>query len=374
MASVSLLMAVYAGDKPEWFQLAIQSAVFDQTRPVDQMVLVIDGPLSPEFDEVIDRVKRLKNSIVVHLQVNSGLAAALNEGLKYCSSEYVARFDSDDICHPKRIELQMAYLECNKNIDVLGAQIREFDDNMKNCIGLRKVPLDHESIKSFSKKRSPVNHMTVIYKKSVVNDVGGYPKLHGREDYGLWIKLLGDGYKFANLPDILVDSRGGLPMLKRRGGRRHTIPEWNLHKYKILNNVYLKHFSFFILISRIIVVLLPVSIRGLCYKFVRFRRFGDPVGSAKAAVLPREDDGGERVAGQLLKTPFHVRGRKVGRGGVVSPERGKQSYFQDQDRPVRYLGREIFLKDEPQRVAPILQGSVGGEDPSGNAPTDAGRG
>ena len=95
---------------------------------------------------------------------------------------------------------------------------------MKYCFGLRMVPCDHESIKEFSKKRSPVNHMTIIYKKSAVNDVGGYPPgyhWHSREDYGLWIKLLGDGYNFANLPDVLVDSRGGLPLLKRRGGKTH---------------------------------------------------------------------------------------------------------------------------------------------------------
>ncbi len=264
-------MAVYSGDKPEWFRAAIQSAVFEQTRPIDQVVLVIDGPVSREYEEVIEKIKHLDNSTVIKLRVNSGLAAALNEGLKHCSSEYVARFDSDDICHPRRIELQMAYLERVQNVDVLGTQIREFDENMKYCFGLRMVPFDHESIKNFSKKRSPVNHMTVIYKKSVVKNVGGYPRLHGREDYGLWIKLLGDGYNFSNLPDVLVDSRGGLPMLKRRGGQRHIKPEWNLHKYKIANNVYLKHFSYFILISRIIVALLPVSLRGLCYRFVRFR-------------------------------------------------------------------------------------------------------
>lgn len=280
-------MAVYAGDKPEWFRAAIQSAVFEQTRSFDQLVLVIDGPVSREYGELIDKIKCLDNSTVIQLRVNSGLAAALNEGLKHCSSEYVARFDSDDICHPRRIELQMAYLERFQNVDVLGTQIREFDENMKYCFGLRMVPCDHESIKNFSKKRSPVNHMTAIYKKSAVNDVGGYPKIHGREDYGLWIKLLGDGYNFANLPDVLVDSRGGLPMLKRRGGQRHVIPEWNLHKYKILNNVYLKHFSYFILISRITVALLPVSLRGLCYRLVRFRRIGQPAGFPETSVLPQ---------------------------------------------------------------------------------------
>lgn len=349
-------MAVYAGDKPEWFHAAIQSAVFEQTRPVDQVVLVIDGPLSPEFDEVIGRIKSLKNSIVVQLQVHSGLAAALNEGLKHCSSEYVARFDSDDICHPRRIELQMEYLERFQNVDVLGTQIREFDDNMKYSFGLRIVPCDHESIKNFSKKRSPVNHMTVIYKKSVVNNhVGGYPRLHGREDYGLWIKLLGDGYNFANLPDVLVDSRGGLPMLKRRGGRRHIIPEWNLHKYKILNNVYLKHFSYFILISRIIVALLPVNIRGLCYRLVRFRRFGHPVEFAGNAVLPPRASGEERTAIPLLGIPFYVLGRGRPQEKFDSPLRDERRGVQDQERSPDHQGREVSAENEPGRAAPVLE-------------------
>ena len=330
MASVSLLIAVYAGDRPEWFRAAIQSAVFEQTRPVDQVVLVVDGPVSREYEEVIDRIKRLDNSIVIQLRVNSGLAAALNEGLKHCSSEYVARFDSDDICHPRRIELQMEYLERYKNVDILGAQIREFDEKMEYCFGLRMVPCDRESIKDFSKKRSPVNHMTVIYKKSAVNAVGGYPRLHGREDYGLWIKLLGDGYNFANLPDVLVDSRGGLPMLKRRGGQRHIKPEWNLHKYKVSNNVYLKHFSYFILISRIIVALLPVSLRGLCYRLVRFRRNGQPVGFVKTAVLPPGARGGERLAVRVPAIPLHVSGCRPVIERVDLPEQDERGFLQDQ--------------------------------------------
>lgn len=327
---MSLLIAVYAGDKPEWFRAAIQSAVFEQTRPVDQVVLVIDGPVSNEYEKVIDRIKCLDNSTVIRLRVNSGLAAALNEGLKHCSSEYVARFDSDDICHPRRIELQMAYLERVQYVDVLGTQIREFDENMKYCFGLRMVPCDHESIKNFSKKRSPVNHMTVIYKKSAVNDVGGYPRIHGREDYGLWIKLLGDGYNFTNLPDVLVDSRGGLPMLKRRGGKRHIKPEWNLHKYKISNNVYLKYFSYFILFSRISVALLPVSLRCLCYRLVRFRRNGQPVEFAETAVLPKVTRGGEREVVSGLEIPFHVPGRNTAKEGIASPEREERGFFQDQ--------------------------------------------
>lgn len=323
-------MAVYAGDKPEWFRAAIQSAVFEQTRPFDQLVLVIDGPVSLDFEEVIDRIKRLDNTIVIQLRVNLGLAAALNEGLKHCSSEYVARFDSDDICHPRRIELQMAYLERFQNVDVLGTQIREFDENMKYCFGLRMVPCDHESIKNFSKNRSPVNHMTAIYKKSAVNDVGGYPKIHGREDYGLWIKLLGDGYNFANLSDVLVDSRGGLPMLKRRGGKRHVIPEWNLHKYKILNNVYLKHFSHFILISRIIVALMPVSLRGLCYRLVRFRRIGQPAGFPETAVLPQVAHGGERAEVSVVEIPFHVSGSGKAKKVIDLLDRDERGFFQDQ--------------------------------------------
>jgi glycosyltransferase involved in cell wall biosynthesis len=340
-------MAVYAGDKPEWFRTAVQSAVFEQTRPVDQVVLVVDGPVSPEYEEVIDRIRCLENSIVIQLRVNSGLAAALNEGMKHCSSDYVARFDSDDICHPRRIELQMAYLEHVRDVDVLGTQIREFDENMKYCFGLRLVPCDHESIRHFSKKRSPVNHMTVIYKKNAVMDVGGYPKLHGREDYGLWIKLLSNGYIFANLPDVLVNSRGGLPMLKRRGGQRHIIPEWNLHKYKISNNLYLKYYSYFILTSRIIVALLPVSLRGLCYRFVRFRRNGKSARVAETAVIPQIASGVEQAAISDLEIPsFHFSECEATKRGIYPPERDERNHLQDQEGSVHQPGREILAQDE----------------------------
>ena len=119
-------------------------------------------------------------------------------------------------------------------------------------------------------------------------------------------------------------------MLKRRGGLGHIVPEWNLHKYKISNNVYLQHYSYFILISRIVVALLPVSLRGLCYRFVRFRSNGHSVGLSDTAVLPKVACGGERAAVSVLEIPFHGSGCGKTKEGIDPLERDDRSLFQDQ--------------------------------------------
>ena len=73
--------------------------------------------------------------------------------------------------------------------------------------------------------------MTVAYQKSAVINCGGYEDL--QEDYYLWIKLVAQGQKVANLPDILVYARVGNGMVGRRRGLNQAKAEWRLFKLEI---------------------------------------------------------------------------------------------------------------------------------------------
>lgn len=94
----SVLMSVYSKENPAWLKLAIES-IQDQTLPTSDFVLVCDGPLTPELDGVIAEKHCQMGEIlmVVRLEKNVGLGNALNEGIKHCRNELVARMDSDDI-------------------------------------------------------------------------------------------------------------------------------------------------------------------------------------------------------------------------------------------------------------------------------------
>jgi len=266
----SVLMATYREDNPRHLVECLQS-IYDQTQQPNQLVLVKDGILTPELEQVIERwmPKWGSQLTIVSLARNTGLAAALNEGLKHCTYSWIARMDSDDVAEPERFQKQLDYLRSNLSVDVVGSWIEEFNEDLTQSLGFRKVPLEHDEIYSYAKRRNPMNHMTIMFRKESVLSVGGYPQ--SVEDYSLWGHLLLKGYKLANIPEILVKVRTGNQFLKRRGGHNYAIFE-----IKGLN--YLRKIGFLSLwqfivnvLTRSIVRLGPAVLRRGVYKFLRHK-------------------------------------------------------------------------------------------------------
>src|SRR5690606_25263094 len=125
---------------------ALQSLV-SQTLPADEIVLVQDGPITPQLASVIEAYARLLTLRIVALPENCGLARALNEGLRQCAYDWVARMDSDDIALPERFEKQMGYIRKYPDVDVLGALVEERDEAMSSILSMRRVPLTHQEIR-----------------------------------------------------------------------------------------------------------------------------------------------------------------------------------------------------------------------------------
>lgn len=109
----SVLMSVYHKEKPEYLEQAIAS-IQAQTLPTDDFVLVCDGPLNAVLDTVIAKKQQEMGETlnVVRLAKNGGLGNALNEGIKHCKNELVARMDSDDIAYQDRCVLRTSGGKC----------------------------------------------------------------------------------------------------------------------------------------------------------------------------------------------------------------------------------------------------------------------
>ncbi len=225
----SVLMSVYIKETPKFLDRALESLCF-QTKKANEVILVEDGPLTDELYEVIEKWRDKLNIKSIKLEKNIGLGLALQGGLKNCSFDIIARMDSDDICLENRFEDQINYLDNNPNIDIIGGYISEFDKDENIITGLREVPLAYSAVAKFAKKRNAMNHVTVMFKKEAVMKVEGYKSFLGFEDYYLWARMLNMNAKFANIPKILVNVRGGNAMVARRQGLKYAKIEYQLQK------------------------------------------------------------------------------------------------------------------------------------------------
>lgn len=217
----SVLMSVYIKENPLFLRESMESILNQSVLP-NQIVIVKDGPLTNELDASLTEYKQKYNDIIdlVTLDENMGLGNALNQGLKICKYDLVARMDSDDIAVRHRFEKQLEVFYKDMNVSLVGSYIYEFEKSIDNILAIRKVPCLHQEIKRFAKRRNPFNHMTVMFRKEAINQSGNYPSIYGYEDYFLWAKLIMKGNKTCNIPEPLVFARAGTEMYKRRGGLR----------------------------------------------------------------------------------------------------------------------------------------------------------
>lgn len=227
----SVLMAVYKKEQPLFFKEALRS-VFEQSLIPNEVVLVKDGPLTEELEQIIvDFSSKNEQLKVITLEKNQGLGEALRIGLNACSFDLVARMDSDDICKPYRFEKQIAFLKEHKEITIVGSWIEEFSDCKEEIEAIRELPQEDKQLKIFMKWRNPFNHMTVMFRKKDILAVGGYQPFYLLEDYYLWNRLANANYYFANIGESLLWARGGYTMLERRGGWKYVVSESKLLKF-----------------------------------------------------------------------------------------------------------------------------------------------
>lgn len=264
----TVLMSVYYKEKAEYLQLALES-IINQTVKPNKIVLVQDGKLTEELQAVITKYQQNYPDIfkTYALQQNQGLGKALNFGMQKCSNELIARMDTDDIAEPNRFELQIKEFAQDKELTLCGGQIAEFADNLKEITGHRNVPLKHNEILNFAKKRNPFNHMAVMFKKQAVQSVGGYLDMPYFEDYWLWARMLKSGYKAKNIDQVLVKVRAGQDMIARRGGLNYA--RCIIRFEKALHSIGIINFAEMIcyITMRTTLAIIPESLRLFIYRW-----------------------------------------------------------------------------------------------------------
>lgn len=267
------LMSVYARENPTLFENALTSILNQTIRP-DYFLLVKDGMLTDELENTIKMAKdKFEHRGIRFIQLqnkqNLGLGASLNRGLMACPTEFVARFDSDDVNIDLRMEKTMNAFRENPRLVIVGSQIFEFNTDESHPLDVKNVPTSNDDIKRCSVKRNPFNHMSVTFRKSVISKVGGYIDVPLFEDYFLWIRVIHSKYPVLNLDDILVKAHVDGCFTSKRGGFHYLLKEINFQNL-LLKGHYIGIFQYvYNVVVRGSIRILPSKVLRLIYLHLR---------------------------------------------------------------------------------------------------------
>ena len=196
---ISVIMSVYNGEK--YLREAMES-ILNQTSTDFEFIIVNDGSTDNSLEIIRsygdERIKIINN------EENIGLTKSLNKALKVARGEYIARQDADDVSLQNRFEEQVSYLENHPETALLGTNNYFIDENGK-IVG-KRIVLAKPSMKDLFKENY-FNHGSVMVKKEVINQLGGYNELiRDSQDYELWLRIA-KYYDVRNLTQILYKFR-----------------------------------------------------------------------------------------------------------------------------------------------------------------------
>lgn len=272
MLNFSILLSLYYKESSQNLDSCFQSIWTQQTIKPNEIILVVDGQVGSDLTKIINDWQYKLGEVlkIIQLETNVGLGRALNEGLKYCTNDWVFRMDTDDIALPDRFEKQIDFIIKNPSVVLLGGQIIEFEFSVDEPSSNRLVPVGHHEIVKFSRFRCPFNHMTVAFRKEIVVKEGAYQHHLFMEDYNLWLRLIAAGHSVANLNDVLVFARVGNGMHARRKGLEYIKSEKQLLDLKKQLKIQNSLMANLLFLFRASLRLLPTSLlKGFYNQFLR---------------------------------------------------------------------------------------------------------
>ncbi len=224
----SVLMSIYSKSRPDDLSACLESIAMQSLQPAE-VVIIYDGPVATETDACVnDYASRLPIKTIIFSE-NRGLGAALRDGIEHCENEIIARMDTDCVCCPGRFEKQHALITSHNDVSVIGGIIREhLEDQTERQVVERQLPESSSAIARWARYRNPLNHPTVMYRKQAVLEAGNYVPIDLFEDYYLWARMLTAGFKFLNLPVVLVETTVDDAFFRRRAGWSYLCVELRL--------------------------------------------------------------------------------------------------------------------------------------------------
>lgn len=205
MPKISILMPLR--NEERYLQATLDS-LYRQTCSAWELIAVDDGS-SDQTAAILTAAADRDSRIRVITRAGGGLVAALNAGLKACRAPLLARLDGDDICHPRRLELQAAFLDAHPETGLAASNFRHFPrtvlkQGMLDYEVWQNSLTDHTLIMRDLFVESPFVHPSIMTRRPILNDLGGYQDNGWPEDYDLWLRMAAAGVHFTRLPQTLL--------------------------------------------------------------------------------------------------------------------------------------------------------------------------
>ena len=208
MPDVSILLPCYNASST--LEEAL-SSLADQTYPHFEVICVNDGS-TDDTAVILEAWRQRDPRFVVLNNGHEGIIAAANRGLQNCRAPIVVRMDADDRCHPERVALQRQYLLDHPDLVVVSSLVTGFPaDQIGEGFSLYyewlNSLLTQDDISREIFVESPIANPSAAYRKSWIQDAGGYQDHGWPEDYDLWLRLYLAGAKFEKIPRVLLEWR-----------------------------------------------------------------------------------------------------------------------------------------------------------------------
>ncbi|MGE7752389.1 glycosyltransferase family 2 protein [Lysinibacillus fusiformis] len=192
-------------------------SILNQTFTDFELIIVDDG----STDSTVDIIKEYKDEriFLVELKKNNGVGAAIKEGLQYTNREFVAKVDADDVYVENRFQVQLDYLQENKDVSIVDGLIRFFPDNEKVEESQRFHYLKNIQEKQVNSILSPkeinekiywftcLTHSTLMFRRNIIETVNYNESLKVGEDYDFYYRLNKLGFQIHKIPIVLADIR-----------------------------------------------------------------------------------------------------------------------------------------------------------------------
>ena len=212
---VTAIVPVYRGERTLAQAL---SSLLAQDIDGLEVIVIDDGSPDRSADIAITMQEATKGRLTVLRQSNCGLAATLNRGIGLARGKYIARQDQDDIVLAGRFVKQLAYLEANPDVAMVGTWAQIYADDTPTQRYHRHPP-SNEVLQLELLFDNPFVHSSVMIRADVLREMGGYCEDRSRqppEDYELWSRIARK-YRVANIPEVLTVYREVAGSMSRDG-------------------------------------------------------------------------------------------------------------------------------------------------------------